>query len=104
MIEACAPITEEVATVLSKALWPPTGIVIFAPPRGPRNAERAQRENRATEVRECAAKGVIEAGARKPRPGVLTKELQWHNDQHEEHHYDYHRGKRFPAHYTPPHS
>jgi hypothetical protein len=40
--------------------------------------------------------------ARKPRPGGLTKELQWHNDQHEEHHYDYHRGKRFPAHYTPP--
>jgi hypothetical protein len=31
--------------------WPecahPTGIVIFAPPRGPRNAERAQREGRA---------------------------------------------------------
>jgi hypothetical protein len=41
-------------------------------------------------------------GPYQPRPGVLTKELQWHNDQPEEHHYDYHRGKRFPAHYTPP--
>ena len=62
--------------MLSKALWPPTGIVIFAPPRGPRNAERAQRESRAIEVRECAAKGIIVDGARTPRPDVLTKELQ----------------------------
>jgi hypothetical protein len=90
--------------VLSKALWPPHRDSYMRTTEGQRNAERAQRESRATEVRECAAKGIIEDGARTPRPDVLTKELQRHNDQHEEHHYDYHRGKRFPAHYTPPHS
>ena len=63
--------------MLSKALWPPTGIVIFATPRVPRNAERAQREGRAKEDGPPgAAKGIREAGARKPRPGILTKELQ----------------------------
>jgi hypothetical protein len=85
--------------VLSKALWPPHRDSHIRTTEGP-----AQRESHATEVRECAAKGIIEDGARTPRPDVLTKELQRHNDQHEEHHYDYHRGKRFPAHYTPPHS
>jgi hypothetical protein len=49
-------------------------------------------------------KGMKKAGVlRGPGQGLLTKELQQHNDQPEEHHYDYDRGKRFPAHYTPPH-
>ena len=62
--------------------WPecahPTGIVIFAPPRVPRNAERAQREGPVPKrmVPPGAAKGIREDEARTPRPGVLTKELQ----------------------------
>ena len=56
MIEACVPSTEEVATVLSKALWPPHRDSHIRTTEGP-----AQRESRATEVRECAVKGIIEA-------------------------------------------
>jgi hypothetical protein len=54
--------------VLSKVLWPPHRDSYIRTTEGPRNAERAQRESRATEVRECAAKGIIEDGARTPRP------------------------------------
>jgi hypothetical protein len=71
--------------------------------RGLAQRTNGQSEGRVGRGPQSAAKGITEAGSRKSRPGVLTKELQWHNDQHEEHHYDYHRGKRFPAHYTPPH-
>ena len=35
-----------------------------------------RRPRQGGEVPKCAAKGIIEAGARTPRPGVLTKELQ----------------------------
>jgi hypothetical protein len=52
--------------VLSKALWPPHRDSYMRTTEGPRNAERAQRESCAKEVRECAAKGIIEDGARSP--------------------------------------
>jgi hypothetical protein len=38
--------------------------------------EWGKAKGRATEVRESAAKGSLKTGARTPRPGVLTKELQ----------------------------
>jgi hypothetical protein len=66
---------------------------MVSPPTTLCNTEREQSESPAyVGAYKGAAKNSIEAGARKPRPGVLTKELQWHNDQHEEHRYDYHRG------------
>ena len=76
---------------------------MVSPPTPQRNASRGQGEGRAGKARKKRGQGHYKGrGVLAPRPGVLTKELQWHNDQHEEHHYDYHRGKRFPAHYAPP--
>ena len=44
---------------------------MVAPLKLPRNAERAQSEGRAREgYPKCAARGIIEAGARKPRPDL----------------------------------
>jgi hypothetical protein len=40
----------------------------------PRNAERAQRDGRAASWVTSAAKSIIEAGARKPRPDCLLVE------------------------------
>ena len=67
MREADAPSTGEVASVLS-VVCPPTGGVMFAPSVIPRNAQRAKSEGRAKGWGWSAAKGIIEAGARKPRP------------------------------------
>jgi hypothetical protein len=46
----------------------PPRVVMVALPRVPRNASRAQCEDRAREgFQKSAARGIIEAGARKPR-------------------------------------
>jgi hypothetical protein len=42
---------------------------MLSPPEVPRNAERAQCEGRATGRSKSAAKDIIKAEARKPRPG-----------------------------------
>ena len=75
MREAGAPSTEEVARVLE--VCPSHGVVMFVPPRS--RATRRGRNARAALKRmvpPSAAKGNREDGARKPRPDVLTKELQ----------------------------
>src|SRR5215216_3430940 len=54
----------------------PPGVVMLAPPQITRTASRAQSEGRAAAWGPSAAKGIMKAGARTPRPGVLTKELQ----------------------------
>ena len=77
MIEAGAPSTGGYVAC-SYGVPAPPGIVILAPPTPQRNASRAQCEGRADKEDgkgNGAAKGIIEAGTRKPRPGVL-EELQ----------------------------
>jgi hypothetical protein len=72
MIEAGGPSTSEFQEC-HRGVPAPPGIVMVAPPTAPRNAERAQCEAKAKAAlqrdgKERAAKGIIKAGARKPRP------------------------------------
>jgi hypothetical protein len=48
---------------LSRRVRAPPGIVMFAPPTAPRNAERAKSEGPRQRREKSAAQGVIEAGA-----------------------------------------
>jgi hypothetical protein len=51
----------------------PTGVDMVSPLTIQRNASRAQSEGRAREgYPKCAAKGIIEAGVRKPRPDLRS--------------------------------
>ncbi len=79
MREAGAPSTGELREGCNRALRSvvpaPPGVVMVAPPEVPRNAEGAQIEGRAKEYQESAAKGSIEARARKPRPGATFVRL-----------------------------